>query len=232
MIRNNILLMVFLLIGSQLAAQKGFSDQLKKVMENYQQLDHYHIKIHTQSHFVGKQQPSSTTSVGEVIKRGGNYYVRNDQKEVYQQNNKRVEIDHATKHVVYYPEITKESSFWESYTPDWNLIASKSKQINITKSAGKTTYKIPVNQFQIESIEYIISDENLIEELVYHYSTKETDEVDQIRVIYTNNTDSKPSLTTFSYAKILHTEKDGTLLLTKQYKDFELINTSSYAFPN
>lgn len=229
MIKKSIGLLIAVMVFGQSFGQLNLSEQLKKVMHNYENLEHYQIEIYTETHFDADQAKPKRQLAGRVIKKGENYYVKNDQKEVYQYNGKRVEVDNVTKHVIYYPVAEKHASFWKSYEPDWKTIEEKSAQIIVSKKNGKTTYKIPVNEFQIESIEYVIDNsKDLIDELVYHYKTEGNGEADWIRVTYSNNLKDQPSKAVFSFAKVVNTGKSGNITLTEQYKDFEFINTSSY----
>lgn len=233
MMRKSIGIIMVLLVASQAMAQLNLSEQLKKVMNNYENLEHYRIEIYTETHHADQQVEVKRINAGIVVKRGNDYYVKNDQKEIYQHKGKRVEVDNNSKYVIYYPVAGKHASFWKAYEPDWKLIDEKSKEIMVSKKGGRTSYRIPVNQFQIKEIEYVINNKNnLIDELIYYYSTNSDEDVDQIKVIYKNDLTKKPTNATFSFAKILNVGKKGEAALTQQYKNFEFINTSSYETQN
>lgn len=220
---------ILVLITSLVAnAQTDVSQKLQAVMDSYQKMRHYKIEIYTQTLYSSEQRREKPQKAGTVIRKGDNFYVQNDQKEIFQCNGKRIEVDNGNKVVVYYPVANKQGEMGEPYQPNWEQLDQKKNEVKMIAQNGGVKLSIPVKQFNIESIDYLISKDNLLTEMVYHYKATHPDEIQKIRVIYKNDLSGQLSNDLFSFRKILTVKKDGTTALTKQYNNFQFINTSSY----
>lgn len=220
---KNILLISLVFLVNFSSAQNPEED-LRKMVEKYQSLDHYSMDMEVYS-FQNEDHDGKRYLTATVKKRNNKYYSKTDDYEMIVNGTRLLSIDHELKEIVIGK--AEDTDQMKKEIPQFSIdsLYAQGGQLEYMGQFGNLSgYKMTVPNSMIKVYEIYIDANSLLHRLVYHYQSLPNIEstFSKVEVFYKNIDLSPPANSFFKEQKYIGNQKKGRIEPTFAFRNYKV----------